>query len=191
MARKKSMDRGNNNFSMLMDIICNLTPKQIEREYIRMRTRYTKRGLTKLWNAEGEQDKENGKIRLTEYQMKALYIKYGETYMKHALQQLTDYIVFMEEHPDYMSKKGRTAKEILDDLQTRNHTKELDGGWVFDKMKKYVRKVDTYISVNPFVIEDISVARKYIESLPMEMRKMPDVMWLVEKFPELNDLLEE
>ncbi|MBP5597580.1 MAG: hypothetical protein J6Y02_19570 [Pseudobutyrivibrio sp.] len=191
MARKKSMDHGNDTFSMVLDIIAGLTAKQLENEYIRLRTRYTNKGHTKLYNVEGEEDKDNGKVRLTRYQFKALSMKYGNAYMKKALQELTNYIIFMEEHPDYVSKKGKTSKQILDDLNTRTHTKELDGGWVFDKLKKYISSVDTQIIVNPFTINDVSVAKRYIESLSSEMRKMPDVMWLVEKFPELNDLVEE
>ena len=186
MARKKSMDHGLDNFTMLLDIISNLTPKQIEAEYVRMRTKYTNKGMTKLWNTEGEEDKDNGVVRLTRFQFKALRNKYGITYMKHALKEMTAYIKWLELHQDVFKYKQK-----LNDLQSRTHTKELDyGGWVYSKCKKYISQVDTQIIVNPFVIEDISVARKYIESLSSEMRKMPDVMWLVEKFPELNDLIE-
>lgn len=187
MARKKSMDHGNDTFSMLLDIISNLSPNQIEAEYQRMKIKYTNKGHTKLYNVEGEEDKENGKVRLTRYQFKALQMKYGLTYMKHALQEMTGYIQWLELHQDQSKYKQK-----LNDLNQRTHAKEFDyGGWVYSKCKKYIQQINTQIIVNPFTINDVSVARRYIESLSPETRKMPDVLWLVEKFPELNDLLEE
>lgn len=186
MARKKSMDHGNDTFSMLLDIISNLSPNQIEAEYQRMKIKYTNKGHTKLYNVEGEEDKENGKVRLTRYQFKALQMKYGLTYMKHALQEMTGYIQWLELHQDQSKYKQK-----LNDLNQRTHAKEFDhGGWVYSKCKKYIRQIDTQIIVNPFTINDVSVARRYIESLSLETRRMPDVLWLVQKFPELNDLIE-
>ena len=186
MARKESMDRGNDNFSMLLDIIFNLTPLQADALYKELRTRYTSKGHTKYYNTECVQDKENGVVRLTEYQFRALQIKYGRRYLQHAIQEMTNYINWLKQHQDEPKYRSQLEK-----LMKRTHCKELDyGGWVYSKCHKYINKVDTQIIINPFVIEDVSVARRYIESLSPEMRKMPDVMWLVEKFPELNDLIE-
>ena len=187
MARKISQDRGNDNYTMLIDLILSLTPNQVKLLYQELKARYTNRGHTKKYNVDGEIDKENGRIRLTEYQYKALKLKYGETYMKHAMRELDGYIEFLELHQDIGKYRSKLCQ-----INSRTHSKELDyGGWVYDKCKKYISAIDTNtIIVNPFLIEDISVARKYIESLSPSMRKMPDVIWLVEKFPELNDLIE-
>ena len=188
MARKQSLDMGNDNLTMLIDIILSLTPKQVEKEYLRMRTMYTNKGHTKIYNELGEEDKENGKIRLTRHQYKTIRTKYGSNYMNKALHTLTEYIKYLELHQD-ISK----YKQKLLELNSRTHSKELSyGGWVYEKCKQWVVQQDEIdnLIINPFLIDDYSVAKKYIESLSIEMRKEPDVLWLVEKFPELKDLID-
>lgn len=186
MVRKESLDHGNDNYTMLIDLILNLTPTQVKMLYQELKARYTNRGHTKRYNALGELDKEHGRIRLTEYQFKTLRLKYGKTYMQKALNEMDEYIAWLELHQDIGKYRSKLCQ-----LNSRTHAKEFDaGGWVYDKCKKYINQVNTDVCVSPFLIEDISVARKYIEALPLSMRKMPDVMWLVEKFPELQELVE-
>lgn len=193
MARKASMDTGNDNYTMLIDIIINLTPKQARDLYQELKPRFTRKAHTKIYNVLGEIDPENGKIRLTEYQYKALRTKYGDTYMNKAFQELDSRIRYYEQHPDNFDPSGRSYKQKLRDMNKRTHVKELDyKGWVYEKCKGYIQQKskEIEVSVNPYLIEDVSVARKYIEGMSKEMRKMPDVLWLVEKFPELIDLIE-
>ena len=137
MARKKSLDRDNDVYSLLLGIILDLSPNQAEAEYKYLRDKYTNRGRTKTYNSNGDRNK-------------------------------------------------------LNELLKRTHAKELDyGGWVYEKCKRFINASDTKININPFDINDISVARKYIENLSMEMRKMPDVQMLVLRFPELKELCEQ
>lgn len=188
MARKVDLDRGNDNYSMLIDLIMSLTPKQVKLLYQELKARYTSRAHTKIYNELGEQDKEQGKIRLTEYQYKTLRTKYGDNYIHKSFHVLTEYIKYLELHQDISKYRSKLCQ-----LNSRTHSKELDyGGWVYDKCKGYIIKQDeiTNLTVNPFLIDDFSVAKKYIECLPPSMRRQPDVMFLVEKFPELNDLIE-
>ena len=187
MARKQSLDRGNDNYTMLIDIILNLSPKQAEKLYQELKIRYTTRGHTKLYTPEGIEDKEKGLVRLTKHQYSTLRLKYGDSYIKQAILEMEKYIKFLKQHEDVA--KYRTK---LMDLNSRTHSKELDhGGWVYEKCKGYINvNIEPQMPVNPFLINDISVARKYIESLSEEMRKMPDVIWLLEKFPELRELYE-
>jgi len=189
MARKESLDHGKDDLTMLIELLVTLTPTQQKSLYEDLKTRYTNRKHTKIYNELGEIDKVNGKVRLTEHQYKSLRVKYGDSYMNKALQEMTRYINFLETHQDESKYRRK-----LEDLNKRSHCKEFEfGGWVYEKCKCFICKQEGLeeVRINPFLIDDISVARKYIESLPMSMRRQPDVMWIVEKFPELNDLLEE
>lgn len=188
MVRKNSLDRGNDTYTMLIDLILGLSPNQVKLLYQELKARYTTRAHTKKWTPEGEVDKEKGRIRLTEYQFKALRLKFGETYMKHALFELDNYIKFLELHQDESKYRGKLCQ-----INSRTHSKELDyGGWVYDKCKKYINKLEECnLSVNPLLIEDFSVAKKYIELMPISMRRQPDVLFLIEKFPELEYLLNQ
>lgn len=193
MARKITADLGNDNYTMLIDLIMTLTPNQVKKEYERMKITYSKRAKRKHYNELGQEDEE-GKIILTEHQYKSIRVKYGDTYIYHAFKRLTDYIKWLEEHPDHIGKDGKRGITKLNALNKRTHDKELSyGGWVYDEMKNYICVQDDLkdVIINPFLINDYDVAKKYIECLSPEMRKQPDVIWLVEKFPELNDLLEE
>ena len=182
MARKESLDHGNDNYTVLIDLILSLTPTQVKLLLQELKARYTNRGHTKKYNREGVIDKEHGRIRLTEYQYKTLRLKFGDTYMKHAMYEMDNYIEWLELHQDIGKYRSKLCQ-----LNYRTHSKEFDyGGWIYDKCKKYIRPLeDVNVCVNPLLIEDISVARKYIESLPMSMRQQPDVMGLLIKFPEL------
>ena len=73
MARK--IDRGLDIYDLLIDIVMNLSPLQAKNLYIELSSRYSKRGRTKLYNSNGELDSK-GKVRLTEYQYKALRTDY-------------------------------------------------------------------------------------------------------------------
>lgn len=189
MARKRSADSGNDNYTLLIDLILNLTPKQVKLLYTELRDRYTNRGHTKIYNVLGEIDKEHGRIRLTEFQYKNLRVKYGDTYMNRALQVLDDYIQYLEQHQDESKYRNK-----LIELKGRTHNKELSyGGWVYKKCQGYICKQpeeNVVQPVNPFLIEDITVAKKYIEGLSPAMRRMPDVQLLLTKFPTLKDLFE-
>ena len=59
-------------------------------------------------------------------------------------------------------------------------------------MKNYICVQDDLkdVIINPFLINDYDVAKKYIECLSPGMRKQPDVIWLIEKFPELQELVD-
>jgi hypothetical protein len=184
MVRKKSLERGNDNYTMLIDLILSLTPNQVKLLYQELKARFTNRGHTRLYNLEGEIDKEKGKVRLTPYQYQAIRTKYGDNYMKHALKEMTEYLTWLELHQDIPKYRSQLLK-----LNSRTHSKEMDyDGWIYNKCKKYISEVlSENVKVNPFLIDDISVARKYIESLSPEMRRMPDVICLLEKFPELHE----
>ena len=189
MARKIDLDRGNDNLTMLIDLILDLSPNQVKMLYQELKARYTRRAHTKLYNELGEVDKVNGKVRLTEHQMKTLRVKYGDSYFFRALTEMTNYVKFLELHKDEAKYRSKLCQ-----LNSRTHNKELEsGGWVYEKCKSLICKQDDLkdIITSPYLIDDYSVARKYVESLPQQMRKMPYLLWLVEKFPELNDLLEE
>lgn len=187
MARKKSLDRDNDVYSLLLGIILDLSPNQAEAEYKYLRDKYTNRGRTKTYNSNGDIDKENGKVRLTPFQFRGLQTKYGDVYVRRAIAEMEEYIRFLELHQDVGKYRNK-----LNELLKRTHAKELDyGGWVYEKCKRFINASDTKININPFDINDISVARKYIENLSMEMRKMPDVQMLVLRFPELKELCEQ
>lgn len=188
MARKDSLERGNDNYTKAIDIILNLTPTQIKLLLPELVARYTKKGHTKLYTSDGVIDKEKGKVRLTEYQYKTLKLKYGDTYMRHSMEELTNYIKWLELHQDISKYKSKLMQ-----LNSRTHAKELDyGGWVYDKCKKYIKTIsEINLNVNPYLIEDISVARKYIACMSPALRREPDVQFLFEKFPELIDEFNE
>ena len=194
MARKNSSDNGNDNYTMLIDIIINLTPKQARDLYQELKPRFTRKSRTKLYNVLGEIDTENGKIRLTEYQYKSLRTKYGDTYIHKAFQALDNRIRYYEQHLDEHSPyDGKSYKLKLREMNNRTHIKELEyGGNIYEYCKQYIsaQAPELRVNFNPYLIEDVSVARKYIESLSLEMRKYPDVQFLVEKFPELMELVE-
>ena len=80
---KSKLRHGLDIYTMLIDIIMDLSPLQAENLYTELLARYTRRSRTKLYNENGEEDP-NGKIRLLPLQYKAIRTKFGDSYMKKA-----------------------------------------------------------------------------------------------------------
>lgn len=174
---------GNDIYSMIIDIVMDLSPNQAENLYAYLLPRYTKRAKTKLYNADGEEDN-NGKIRLLPSQYQAIRTKYGDTYMRRAFKELTNYILFLEKNQDIPKYKQKLKKY---ESETHNMILASDGGWVYRKCKNYAVSDRVPININPFLIDDLNTARKYIESIPQNLRDMPDVQSLLLRFPQLVD----
>ena len=174
---------GNDIYSMIIDIVMNLSPNQAEGLYAYLLPRYTTRARSKLYNAEGEEDK-NGKIRLLPSQYQAIRTKYGDNYMHKAFRELTNYILFLEKNQDIPKYKQKLKKL---EKETHNMILASDGGWVYRKCKSYAVSDRVPINVNPFLIDDLNTARLYIQSLPANLKDMPDVQSLLLRFPQLVD----
>ena len=97
MAEK--INHGLDIYDLLIDLVMNLSPLQAKKLYSELGVRYNKRARTKLYNKDGELD-ENGKVRLTEYQYKAIRTKFGDSYVKKAFNELTNYIIFLENNQE-------------------------------------------------------------------------------------------
>lgn len=185
MARKNP--HGLDIYTMLIDIIMKLTPLQAESLYSDLMARYNKSGRVTRYNVDGEEDRENGRVRLMPFQYKTLRTKFGDTFIKRAFKELTNYIEYIEkhteDHPDF-KRKARL-------YNTGTHNKYLkEDGWVYEKCKQYIcTDRASQIKINPFLIEDFEVAKEYIRNIPKEMRNTAmDVKMLLLKFPELNDI---
>ena len=176
---------GNTIYDLLVELIFSLSPKQAEQLYSELLPRYSKRAKTHLYNKEGEESPD-GKVRLLPYQYKALRIKYGDTYIKVAFTELTNYIEFLERSQDVSSK----YKNKLRDYNSKTHINILDGrGWVYDKCKGYICSERPKVSINPYTIEDFATAKEYIRSIPKDIRENAiDVKMLIMKFPELMEV---
>ena len=174
---------GNDIYSMIIDIVMDLSPNQAEGLYAYLLPRYTTRARSKLYNAEGEEDK-NGKIRLLPSQYQAIRTKYGDNYMHKAFRELTNYILFLEKNQDIPKYKQKLKKL---EKETHNMILASDGGWVYRKCKSYAVSDRVPVNVNPFLIDDLNTARLYIQSLPANLRDMPDVQSLLLRFPQLVD----
>lgn len=174
---------GNDIYTMIIDIVMGLSPNQAEGLYSYLLPRYTTRGRAKLYNAEGEEDK-NGKVRLLPSQYQSIRARYGETYMRKAFKELTSYIEFLEKNQDIPKYKQKLK---LYETSTHNMVLASDGGWVYRKCKDYAVKDRPKINVNPFLIDDLNTAREYILNLPANLRDMPDVQSLLLRFPQLVD----
>lgn len=185
MARK--LDRGNTIYDLLIDLIMNLSPYQADRLYGELLPKYTKRSKVHLYNAEGVEDKDNGKVRLMPLQYQTIRMQFGDTYVTKAFTELTNYIKFLEDNidsADYKSKLNRYVKGTHNEVLTR--------GWVFEKCKNYIIKDRPKINLNPYEIEDFNTAKTYIEHIPLELRRTAlDVKMLIIKFPELASYLQE
>lgn len=175
---------GNSIYDLLIDIIFNLSPYQAERLYSELLPKYTKRARTKLYNKDGEEDSVNGKIRLLKSQYQALRTSFGDSYIKKAFTELTNYIEFLEKNVATNSN----YKQKLKKYTTETHNLLLTEGWVYEKCKQYIVKDRPKININPFMIEDFNTALEYIRTIPEEMRKSIDVQMLITKFPELVDV---
>lgn len=172
-------------YDLLLDIIMDLSPNQAEKLYSELLVRYTKRARVKLYNADGELDQENGKIRLLPSQYQAIRTMYGDTYVKKSFTELYNYISFLEKYQDSNSKYKTKLKKYT----SETHNVVLTKGWVYDKCKQYIIKERPKVNVNPFMIEDFATAKEYIKTIPKEMReKAIDVQMLIMKFPELADI---
>lgn len=174
---------GNDIYSMIIDIVMDLSPNQAEGLYAYLLPRYTTRAKSKLYNADGEEDK-SGKIRLLPSQYQAIRTKYGDNYMHKAFRELTNYILFLEKNQDIPKYKQKLKKL---EKETHNMILASDGGWVYRKCKSYAVNDRVPVNVNPFLIDDLNTARLYIQSLPANLRDMPDVQSLLLRFPQLVD----
>lgn len=174
---------GNDIYSMIIDIVMDLSPNQAEGLYAYLLPRYTTRARSKLYNADGEEDK-NGKIRLLPSQYQAIRTKYGDNYMHKAFRELTNYILFLEKNQDIPKYKQKLKKL---EKETHNMILASDGGWVYRKCKSYAVSDRVPVNVNPFLIDDLNTAQLYIQSLPANLRDMPDVQSLLLRFPQLVD----
>ena len=174
--------QGNDIYDLLIDLVMGLSPKQAKKLYNYCLPKYTKRAHVRLYNADGEEDP-NGKVRLTPQQYRAIRTNYGDTYMKRAFAELTNYIEYMEQHVNDKSE----YKTRLKKYNTETHNIMLTQGWVYNKHKDYIIKDRPKVNINPFMIEDINTAREYIRSIPKSQRDSLDVQSLLTKFPTLVD----
>lgn len=183
----KKLKHGNDIYDLLMNIIYHLSPNQAERLYSELLPRYTKRARTKLYNNIGEEDPD-GKVRLLAMQYKAIRTKFGDSYVKKAFTELTNYIKYLEENLD----KDSSYKNKLNKLTSTTHNLLLTEGWVYDKCSGYVCHDKPKLNVNPFMIEDFGTAKEYLMSVPKQLwADAMDIQSLLLKFPELKDLQDE
>ncbi len=183
----KKYPHGLDIYSMLIDIIMALTPLQAERLYSDLQARYNKQGRVTLYNIDGEEDRENGIIRLMPFQYKTLRTKFGDTYIKRAFRELASYLKYLEEH----CEDHQRYKNKLREYNTGTHNKVLkEKGWVYEKCKQYIcNERVAQIKTNPFLIDDFETAKEYIKHIPKELRDgAMDVQALLMKFPELIDI---
>lgn len=174
-------------YDLLIDIVMNLSQVQAEKLYSELLPRFTRRAKTKLYNSDGIEDKENGKIRLLESQYRALRTKFGDSYIKKAFTELTNYINYLEKNVDTNS----TYKQKLKKLSSETHNILFTDGWVYEKCKNYICKDrPATVNVNPYLIDDFTLAKEYVLSLPKEMRKGIDIQILMRKYPELVDYID-
>lgn len=172
--------QGNDIYDLLINLILNLSPKQCLKVYNELEPRYARQKGTVLYNENGEEDRE-GLVRLTRYQYKAMRTKFGDSFIKVAFRELSDYIKFLEEH---LNEKP-IYKQQLKKYKSGTHNLELTEGWVYNKCKQYICSEPPKLNINPFMIEDYNTAKEYIKSLPIDMRDCLDVKALLLKFPQL------
>lgn len=183
----KKLPHGLDIYTMLVDIIMQLTPLQAESLYSDLLARYNKTGRVTRYNSDGEEDRENGLVRLMPFQYRTLRTKFGDSYIKKAFKELENYIKFLKEH----SEDHYNYKQKLRIYSTGTHNKVLkEGGWVYEKCKQYIcTERINQIKINPFLIDDFEVAKEYIKHIPKDMRTTAmDVQALLLKFPELIDV---
>ena len=175
---------GNSIYDLLVDLIFSLSPYQAERLYSELLPKYTRRAKTRLYNKEGEEDNQKGKVRLLKSQYEAIRTSYGDSYVKKAFTELTNYIEFLEDNVQTNS----SYKQKLKKYTSETHNLLLTEGWVFEKCKQYIVKDRPKINVNPFMIEDFNTAVEYVRTIPESLRNSIDVQMLMTKFPELVDV---
>lgn len=170
-------------YDLLIELIISISPNQAEKLYSELLPRYTKRARVTLYNSDGEEDN-NGKIRLLKNQYKTLRVKFGDSYIKKAFLELTNYINFLEKNQDVPKYKQK-----LKDYNSKTHNLLLTDGWVYEKCRQYIVKDRPKINVNPYMIDDFATAREYIKNIPPAIRNTAlDVQMLIMKFPELSDV---
>lgn len=176
---------GNDIYDLLIDLMFSLSPKQAKNLYTELLPRYSRRSKTRLYNEEGERS-DTGKVRLTEYQYKALRTKFGDTYIKRAFTEMTRYIEYLEDNQDTQSR----YKAKLRDYNSKTHNAYfIEDGWVYEKCKQYICAERPKVAINPYTIEDFATAKEYIKNIPPEIRDTAmDVKLLIMKFPELKDI---
>ena len=181
--------QGNDIYDLLIGLILELSPNTARRLYNEIKPRYSRnaRNKIKLYNQDGTLDP-MGKIRLTEYQYKAMRLKFGDSYIRKAFTELTNYINFLENHQD--ESKYRSS---LTRYNTGSHNVLLTEDWVYNKCKQYISKEPPKVSVNPYMIDDYPTAKEYVKNIhPSLWDTALDVRVLFIKFPQLkDDILEE
>lgn len=180
----KKIVQGNDIYDLLIDIIFSLSPKQATALAKELVVRYTSRGRIKRYNAKGELDPE-GLIRLLPFQYKQLRTKFGDSYIKKAFTELSNYIEWLQEHID--DKQGNRQKLTRLSQGTHMYLLGEGEGWVYMKCKSYICKERPRLNLNPYLIDDLPTAREYVRSLPEELRDSIDVKALYKKFPQLAD----
>lgn len=174
---------GNDVYTMLIDIIMDLTPRQAEYLYSDLIGRYTKRGRIKRYNENGDEDKE-GKIRLLPNQYQAIRTKLGDNYIHKAFLELTNYIKFLEKNAGSSSKYAQKLQKL--NSESHNRLIADEDGWVYRKCKDYILTDRPRLNLNPFLIDDFATAKEYISNIPKEVRDTSlDVQALLLRFPEL------
>lgn len=180
---EKKLKHGNDDYSLLIDLIMGLSPCQAKTLLAELSPRYNRRMKTRLYNENGEEDA-NGKVRLTEYQHKVIRTTFGESFMKKAYQEMTRYMEYLERNSD--SDPSCKSKFKLYMSKTHNAYIAKEDGWVFQKCKHLIFADRPKIAVNPYLIDDLHTAREYIRSIPKELIcNSMDVKMLIMKFPEL------
>ena len=104
--------------------------------------------------------------------------------MNKTYKELNKYILFLEKNQDIPKYKQKLKKL---EKETHNMILASHGGWVYRMCKSYAVSDRVPVNVNPFLIDDLNTARLYIQSLPANLRDMPDVQSLLLRFPQLVD----
>ena len=178
-----TLKHGNDIYTMLIDIIMDLTPRQAEWLYSDLIGRYTKRGRIKRYNENGDEDKQ-GKIRLLPNQYNAIRTKFGDSYVKKAFLELTNYIKFLEKNASSSSKYAQKLQKL--NSESHNRLIADKDGWVYRKCRDYICAERPRLNLNPFLIDDFATAKEYISNIPKEVRDTSlDVQALLLRFPEL------
>lgn len=179
------LKRNLDDYTLLIDLIMSLSPLQAKNLLSELLPRYTKRMRTRTYNEEGELDP-NGKVRLTEYQYKAIRTNFGDTYLKKAFTEMSNYIKYLEKNVNNDSK----CKVKLKQLNSKTHNAYIgqEDGWVFQKCKNLIFYDRPKVQINPYLIDDLNTAREYIKSIPKNLiDESMDIKLLIMKFPELKD----
>lgn len=180
--------QGNDIYDLLIDLIMQLSPNAARRLYNEVKPRYSRnaRNQIKLYNQDGELDP-MGKVRLTEYQYKAMRLKFGDSYIRKAFTELTNYISFLERHQD----ESKYRAKLYQYKNKGSHNVLLTEDWVYDKCKYLISKDPPKVAVNPYMIDDYATAKEYVKNINKSLWETAlDVRLLFIKFPTLKDDIE-